>query len=646
MPFRFGQTTQCHGMAPGVINTTPCDVEIVQGSAPLCLSCAPSNPIEWYVSLTDKGIYCADPSLAINPTNEFPVLPGGSYVYPGILHVPCPIGSYWNGAACASCHSSCATCDGTGDQECFSCITPDWTISNLPKGGCYNACSVNSGLYLNDGHCTNCAGSCNGKSFCPWNICEATFSCLNGCATCTSSKFNDCTSCESWMTSIPDMGACFHSSCGLGGPTFFDFHDGTPGTCTPCAVGCDGCLTATHCTTCNSGTPDLSDPSTCDNTACDTANGYYLDGGSNCLECGTDCKTCNDINDCLTCDSPTTHTPNGGQCTLCQTNNGFYIDTSNTKDTCEECQEDYCLTCNESHECLVCESPYYPSAGICLECEINSGSYLDSNQCFDCSVANCLICPSDTCTQCEAEYALGGGSTTCEHCPSEGFFIDGIGDGNDVCTPCIDGCLTCDNDSTCITCDSSSNYHKTSTSECFECDTSGNSRFVENPNPTCMECNAPCATCNTSPTDCATCTAPRVLSTDPDTSIGSCTIPPIPIPTPQPSTPPPQPVNNDCHSTCLTCDGLTDSDCLTCPGSICLTIKGRCTECPREAPLVTESSQIWEKLTLTWIIKQNYLNDVSMFYLAFSENEMFLLDQFDAQNLDEEIEVFLTLNFR
>jgi hypothetical protein len=77
-----------------------------------------------------------------------------------------------------------------------------------------------------------------------------------------------------------------------------------------------------------------------------------------------------------------------------------------------------------------------------------------------------------------------------------------------------------------------------------------------------------------------------------------------------------------------------------------LTIKGRCTECPREAPLVTESSQIWEKLTLTWIIKQNYLNDVSMFYLAFSENEMFLLDQFDAQNLDEEIEVFLTLNFR
>lgn len=140
-------------------------------------------------------------------------------------------------------------------------------------------------------------------------------------------------------------------------------------------------------------------------------------------------------------------------------------------------------------------------------------------------------------------------------CDCLDFFYD-----NNValCVACHPSCKTCSGPAfnQCLSCPSSSN--RVSTPSSFQCPCLAN--FYDNNVTVCVACNPSCKTCNgTNSNQCLTCPtgANRIASVDAsnscpcntgfyDSGVQICSA---------------------CHNSCLTCNGPSSSQCLTCPTS-------------------------------------------------------------------------------
>jgi hypothetical protein len=262
----------------------------------------------------------------------------------------CPPGKYVVSATagtCASCSSNCFNC--TSNSSCLTC---------------------NKGYILNGSVCIGCSIFCSSCELTNVTLCT---SCDRGLVLVNS----QCVPCP--LNCLDCRNLTFCDTC-LNG-----FVANDTGACvTQCQLPCVTCMSGqpSNCTSCPSGATlssgvcsfDLTCNSTSNCTYCGQVFNYYLVPtvtGNICLNCST-------ISNCIQCNAadPT-------KCLLCT--NGYY---PNAIGACVQCSTN-CLTCNSATVCTYCASGYTLLAGfnegLCLTCTV---------PCATCwgSPTHCLTC--------------------------------------------------------------------------------------------------------------------------------------------------------------------------------------------------------------------------------------------------------------
>ncbi|KAL7717125.1 protein serine/threonine kinase [Entamoeba marina] len=319
---------------------------------------------------------------------------------------------------CMSCsYSSCEKCNEnyflengvckqcSEIQGCKSCSQTNRTCFN-----CYKSYALveTDGVY----ECIECSElipncyDCDGDSVC--SECEEGYTVSNdGCVECNEILSN-CTSCS---TSTEYCYTCANNN--------YYVSDGVCVSCLTKTLGaCELCTSSTYCTKCSEG--------------------YYLQD--------TSCKSCTEIENCLSCNSLT------GVCTLCAT--GFYPSDG----VCVNCSNVNCLDCKQDGSgCVTCQSGYYLSNSECVGCEsfdkncvscegldtcsvCQDSFYPQDGICVDCSlITNCVSCEPDSknCTLCADTFVVSDG-VCCTECDDSSFtLIDG------KCESCTRNFLNC-----------------------------------------------------------------------------------------------------------------------------------------------------------------------------------------------------------
>ncbi|CAD8121927.1 unnamed protein product [Paramecium sonneborni] len=260
-----------------------------------------------------------------------------------------------------------------------------------------------------------------------------------------------------------------------------------------CQAGCNSCFTYNLCTPCLF--PANKDPANCQ-----CVTGYVMKDNQ-CIVCPTYCTTCVTAGVCVDCQVATKRI-NSPSCDQCPVN--YYVDSG--KDNCQDCQTG-CHKCTVGTACVQCANGYFRNQSNQCITQCPDGQFNDSSDTNDpkCSIcdSNCKKCQtlSTTCTACNGLAILVSGH--CYLC-SEGQYLSGT-----TCVPCISGCQICST-ITCTTCQDSF-YYKSSTNECLSsCDPGfyGNATTK-----TCDQCNSSCLTCLAGTNkDCVTCPPGKVLN--------------------------------------------------------------------------------------------------------------------------------------
>ena len=441
--------------------------------------CAPDRSGQFYSpgSCLSCSSFCVNCVVSTTVCPTFSVTGAQVFVYdsgsnPGVMcdfnthgtESPRPTGT----PTCTACGSACSGCTKVGGgSKCLDC--PFGRVYNVQSGACINVC---------DGHDKNfydpVTSSCK--------------SCSTGCKRCLDASF--CSECDTANNYV-----LVGHQCQLCSPTPANVNYLNQQTSPPsCIKHCD----ASHCTSC-SGTPP-----TC--SACDKANGYYLEGGF---------------------------------CPRCAVNNGWFIPPSG--DSCNACSTN-CLECTDASTCTKCDpnSPVklYLKDGACVEtCPTSAGYYISANQllCEKC-LTGCQVCPDgSTCTTCLPTHIKSADSSKCDLCDtSESKKIFYSSTTPPSCKDCQEPCLTCETSPTnCKSCPA--NYElvqdpQTNQGTCKE--TQNNPNGAEGGQGT-STCHQTCKTCQ-APTEreCLSCEETKCL-----TIKGTCeacpgTVPPVVNPDP------------------------------------------------------------------------------------------------------------------
>ena len=507
---------------------------------------------------------------------------------------------------CLRCSTECGTCESE-QQRCLSCAAGYFPLTLFP-GICTNACDSScSSCQFSPQQCTQCS-----FGFYSPSLPSACMSCHLSCLTCLSSATNCLLCAESYLpvTSLP--GVC--QSCDLSCLTCegsvstcvetasgYYFTGRKPGPAAPCELSCTECEgSATHCSVCASFYfPALSLPGVCTRTCdlsclscsisavvCDQCQvGYYHSASlpTSCLKCDSSCSTCsNSPTYCGICTQgyiPIESLPGGCtqecdlSCENCSTSSKICITcshnylpitklpgvcSSSCAAPCQSCQENVstCLTCAEGYVILT------SLPGTCTKtCDVS---------CQDCSVSsvNCSACaegyfpfaltskkcvPQGSCSpSCQDSDSCPLAYTSCSSC-APGFSLQS---GICVTQDCFPGCSSClgSDYNDCVACIATYTYLP----DLGICQA-----------PTCSQS---CATCFGLGADqCLTCKPNAVKSAGTDlcvcamfytyvASTGICVY------------------SGDCSSSCLTCSGPYENNCLSCPTNSLLTVDSIC-EC-------------------------------------------------------------------
>ncbi|KAM3965420.1 furin-like protease 2 isoform 1-T2 [Aphomia sociella] len=311
----------------------------------------------------------------------------------------CPPRSFANqGGICWSCHESCETCVGPGQDSCLTCAPAHLLVADLAV--CLQQCP--------DGYWEDSESS----------VCRP---CAAHCATC-SDRADACTSCEHHL--VLHDGTCV-ASCP---PSYYETEDYTCAQCHSSCVTCEGPGEA-QCVTCHASSYALEGRclSSC-------PSGYFADKKrKECMKCPVGCSTCTSAF-CLSCDAnwelnkKNKCTPVGSE--RCIT--GEFTDGQR----CRRCHS-ACETCygEDESQCLTCPSPDLLQDYKCVS-ECSRGYYSEGGKCARC-VHGCADCVSRlNCTACAGSLRLQSGA--CRTSCADGFYAD-----RGMCSKCYLSCRTC-----------------------------------------------------------------------------------------------------------------------------------------------------------------------------------------------------------
>ncbi|XP_075157350.1 furin-like protease 2 isoform X2 [Haematobia irritans] len=354
----------------------------------------------------------------------------------------CPLHTYeteeYN---CASCHSSCATCNGSAESQCITCRSgrfahdgkclnscPDGYYADKKRQECV-ACPTGCATCTTNGFCLTCqdnwtrnkkgkciitgSENCDESEYYDNNHCHP---CHSTCETCDGPTESNCLSCPQSL--LLQNNHCV-STCD-------DGYYMEAGVCAKCLHTCTQCVSRMNCTACAKGLQLQSGEC---RTTC--ADGYYSDRGT-CAKCYLSCHTCSGPrrDQCVQC--PSGWQLAGGECHP-ECPEGFY----KSEFGCQKCHH-YCKTCNGAGplSCTSCPAHFMLDGGLCMECL--------GSQYYDSPTQTCKTC-HESCRSC-----TGPGQYSCQTCAFP-LHLDRL---NNQCVPCCandaspedQSCCHCDKD--------------------------------------------------------------------------------------------------------------------------------------------------------------------------------------------------------
>ncbi|EAR90744.2 zinc finger lsd1 subclass family protein (macronuclear) [Tetrahymena thermophila SB210] len=201
------------------------------------------------------------------------------------------------------------------------------------------------------------------------------------------------------------------------------------------------------------------------------------------------------------------------------------------------CNLDFCSECSLDafSQCTKCIDGYYLVSGNCKQCDLSCQTCSSAQKCDTCKDANAqknkndiCVCPSKqyfdlfllACTSCQnnlCDQCKQDNSQICTSCSDQRGLLNGqcltdcgkeYFNKQNVCTPCVDNCLECVDESSCKTC--KVGYFQLNT--CVE--TCPEAYFQNTQTNTCDKCDdSNCLMCNQSPQKCTKCKDPYLVST-------------------------------------------------------------------------------------------------------------------------------------
>ncbi|EAS00754.2 zinc finger lsd1 subclass family protein (macronuclear) [Tetrahymena thermophila SB210] len=492
----------------------------------------------------------------------------------------CPDGQYQDQTVCKACDSSCKTCVFPGSSnKCVTCKTGQYFYQNQCLSKCPNktfsttlqdktlictdcdqSCQSCSGSLSNN--CLSCAGSLFLNSD---NTCKPTCivgqypntqnstcqPCDKSCYQCKGPNSNQCTACQG--NSFLDTNA---STC-VGTCPPKQYANTTNNTCSACHPTCNSCSgpLSSNCTSCSLPNFMQTNSQSCLPTC--QLNEYQDQASVSCKACDLSCKTCGGQgpNNCQSCNvNQFLHLGNSCVAT-CPA--GYYSNVN----VCSICSKN-CQTCNypgDDSSCTTCKNNQFLYKGQCYQNCPNktfSQTIQGIQVCTDCD-SSCLACngPTNTnCTQCALpNYLLLSTNSCVQNCPDSFYKNDQLAQ----CSQCDQSCFQC-NGPTANSCTACTGKMYLDNQKCVANCSDG--KYKSPTSNICLNCNSSCKTCNpANPNNCLTCTLPLYfqyrdstcqLTCQPDQYRDNATVSCI-----------------NCDSSCLTCLGSKNTDCLSCTGT-------------------------------------------------------------------------------
>ncbi|CAD8061996.1 unnamed protein product [Paramecium sonneborni] len=389
---------------------------------------------------------------------------------------------YYSNEQCIPCQFGCGKCN---QNRCFKCKNG----FEIKEGKCHCPISSTDGICLKPEYCPQQCQTCQKyKSFCDsCDIKQMKILNIYQCVCIKGYYLNsnlDCTQCDKKCTTCNDFESCTSCSdqtnrqlissmciCKQG---YYE----TAGNliCQQCHYLCKQCFfTYDYCSECDTQLFRQLSKGKC---VCQI--GYYEDNTQLCQKCNSNCYTCKQENNCLSCDLQLNRVLNTKY--LCECNQGYF---ENEFKLCQKCHHS-CLYCNQSEESNQCIS--------CPSSRIKSYDKIDQFECkcrkgyFDIGVLQCMSCK---------QYP---NALTSHPCYS--FCGDKIIHWNEECddgnNDSKDGCIDC-----------FFSTEKCSTKICKKCYQGNcqicNDGYYLNKNNECQECSQSCITCITSSNNCLQC---------------------------------------------------------------------------------------------------------------------------------------------
>lgn len=423
------------------------------------------------------------------------------------------------------CKSGCAK---AGPRFCDSC--KQYRV--LTTLECVEACP--SGTYLDETTCRPC---------------------IDNCAVCTNSSI--CIQCLPGSLKV-SQGACLKS---CPASTYIAFQNNTCYECHSSCMECSG-PSPYNCTQCLSAQYHLTEGACVLTTNC--SPGKFFDSRAfECKLCDESCAECNgrEASDCSACYPG--HVFSDGHCvpSVLSCGKGEYFSTETS--SCAICPPG-CSQCTDSVSCVMCHSGYFLHTSQVDQSAVNKklcvkscppGFYGDSvgKVCVDCSPF-CKTCSSiDFCITC-AKQDIAALDGVCPQPCADREFYDVT---TNKCRSCSGHCKTCTSETKCTKCTDESLFLSMNGS-CTEACPSNTVADIENHLCMSTECHESCLTCSgPEPDQCLSCSSNRIFNPANRVCVDSCPDGKVLVEDSQDTC-------IDCSSDCLTCTGVTDSDCLSC----------------------------------------------------------------------------------
>lgn len=418
-----------------------------------CLTCAPAHlrvtdlavcvqqcPEGYYENLEQNTCVPCEPNCAScqDSPDHCTACDHHLVLYEHRCYASCPTNTFeTEDYGCAACHSTCETCNGTGEAQCISCPAGRFALN----GACLSQCPTAHFADKKRRECLLCprgCAACDGAGTCV--ACSAGWAPLGPRGRCAPEGNNHCDSseymehghchpCHSTCESCSGAteAACLSCSAPLlleDGRCRAQCDDGTyveRGECAPCLHTCVRCVSRINCTACAPGLHLQTGECL---AAC--AAGYYSDRGV-CAKCYLSCRTCSGPrrDQCVTC--PSGWQLAAGECRP-ECPEGFF----KSEYGCQKCHH-YCRTCKGEGplQCTSCPQRYMLEGGLCMECL--------SSQYYDTPTQLCKTC-HESCHTCS-----GPGPFSCSSCLPP-LHLDRL---NNQCVPCCtqkgqQDCCPCD----------------------------------------------------------------------------------------------------------------------------------------------------------------------------------------------------------